>query len=209
MRKNIAAGFIVLLPLLITYTIIAFVVKVITGPLEKLMTLLVGLLDNGTWIFSQQKIIYFLSSICIVTVLVAFIIFVGMIGRWVIIESLLYFSDECISKIPIINKIYRICKDITGAFFSQKSSPLKEAVLVPYPSMDQLSMGFVTAEFIHSSGEPFVSVLVPGIPNPTVGFLCSFPKKSVTFLDMTVDDALKYLMSCGSSLPKKEISNVL
>lgn len=205
MKKNIAAGFIVLLPLLITYTIVSFLFRIITGPLEHIVQALVkhiGLFSNGTWIFTQEKTIHFLSSLLIVTALFLFFVIVGSIGRWVFFESILYLSDKYIRKIPVINKIYGLCKAIIESLFSEKASPFKQVVIVPYPSTNQVSIGLVTAEFTHVSGEVFVSALVPGVPNPTVGFLCSFPKKSVTFIDLSVDDAIKYLMSCGASVPK-------
>lgn len=207
MRKNIITGFLVLLPLLITYTIIAFLFKIITNPFENLIYALINRVNQFTdqpWIFTQEKVIYFISSLCVIVALVAFIIFVGIVGRWVIFQSLIYFSDAMILKIPIISKVYAVCKEITETIFSQKSASFKQAALVPYPSKNERTIGLVTGEFTDINGELFVSAVIPGAPNPTVGFLCTFPKKSVVFLDLKVDDALKYIMSCGSSIPEND-----
>ncbi|MBS0654634.1 MAG: DUF502 domain-containing protein [Verrucomicrobia bacterium] len=205
MRKNFATGLIVLLPLLITYTIIAFFLKAITSPFEKIIQALISHIPFLTGLV-QERIAYFLSSLCIILGVLAAIILVGMVARLVIFRWLHSSSDALLRKIPVVGKIYKVCKDVTEAFLSERAEAPKQAVLVPYPTEDQLTIGFVTGEFENTThpgqGETLVSVLIPCTPNPTVGFLCTFPKKSVTLLNLSIDDTLKYLISCGSSIPE-------
>jgi uncharacterized membrane protein len=208
MRKNFITGLVVLLPLLITYTIIAFLLKTIIGPFERVIQELISHISFfSTEIIQQRHIAYFLSSFCIIIGVLACIALVGLVGRWMIFRWILHYSDTVIRKIPIVRKIYGVCKDVTEATFSQTTASPKQAVLVPYPSENERSLGLITGEFENSThpgkGEIFVSVLIPCTPNPTVGYLCTFPKDSVTFLDISADDTLKYLISCGSALPEK------
>ena len=89
--------------------------------------------------------------------------------------------------------MYTTSKDLVDALFTTKSDTARKAVLVPYPSKDQLTLGIATAEFMLD--EPYVCVLVPSTPNATAGYLVSFPKSQVTFLELSGDAAIKNVMS--------------
>lgn len=216
MKKYFIAGLIVLLPLAITYLIFKLIVNTITGPFEDFVnTTLIhyNLLKDGWGIFSHAQIITALTKTLIVIALVLFVFIVGVIGRWVVLHSFWYVGDKAIRKIPFVNKIYMASKDFTTALFCPKSESFSQVVLVPFPSINHLCIGLVTSEFkteaLGADKKEFISVLIPGTPNPTIGFLLIFTRQQVINVDIKVDEAIKYIMTCGSVLPKHMVDSLL
>lgn len=211
MKKHFVVGLIILLPLAITYLVFKFIINLITHPFEEFVTTL--LLDyQGFGIITHEELITIISKILIIVFLFGLILFVGFIGRWFLFRTLFYIFDRILHTIPVINKIYLACKDFTEAIFSPKAGSFNRVVLIPFPSAGQLSVGLVANEFqndvITSQGEAYLSVLIPGTPNPTIGFLLMFKKSSVIECNITVQEALKYVMSCGSALPEYMVKRI-
>lgn len=206
MKKNFLAGFAILFPLLITYEIVRYCIGLLTAPFDKFMEELFHTLhlfrDDG------KEIIHLFSIVSILLLLTLFIFCIGVI----VYRSGAQFADRLIKKIPLINTLYSTCKGLIEAFLSPKAKSFERVVLVPYPTKDQLGIGLVTQEFINTLRpeleKEFVTVLIPCAPNPMVGFLCAFPKKSVIPSDMSVDQAMKYILSCGLKKPLEEIPTV-
>lgn len=158
------------------------------------------LFNEGFWIFSREQLIQFTSQICIIAAILGFIVLVGMLGRYFFFHSLASYFETLLRKIPIINKIYGPSKDIVDAIFSAKADFVRKAVIVPYPTNDQKTIGIATGEYhVHINGkeETLVSVFIPSTPNATAGYLCNFPKHEIDYLEMSADDALKTVMSLG------------
>ncbi len=203
MKQKFLAGLIVLLPLVITYWIIRLIVSIITGPFDQLATSILQawhLFPNGFWIFSQEQLIHIMSTIFILISLTILLIVVGAVARWVVFHMCFHMMDRVLHALPFVNKIYLSCKDFTSALFSPKSGSFNQVVLVPFPSAEHRSIGLITNEFSNPAlQDSYISVLVPGTPNPTVGFLLMFRRSQVTLLDMRVDEALKFVMSCGTT----------
>jgi uncharacterized membrane protein len=208
MKRYFISGLIILLPLLITFWIISFIVNFITRPFERAA---IAILENfsafkhGFGTFSESEVVVILSKILILLFLVFFLIVIGVICRSVFISSLLFLTDKVLSSTPFINRVYGACKDFTTALFSSKSKSFSEVVLVPYPSPAHLAIGLITGEIknevIPNNEEQMVSVLIPGTPNPTVGFALLYRKEQIIHIDMKPEDALKFIMSCGSVVP--------
>ena len=201
MKNYFFAGLIILLPLVITYWIMKFIIQVITGPFQNIAThalLFLGLPHEGVLADG-------LSTLLIIFGLIAIVLIVGIMGRWFLLRTILHAIEYILHTLPFVNKVYLSCKDFTTALFSPKSDSFSQVVFVPFPSHEHRSIGLVTSEFknqvMANRKDDFISVLIPGTPNPTVGFLLLFSKSQLTFTDMRVDEALKYVMSCGSVLP--------
>ena len=139
--------------------------------------------------------------------LVAFVVFTligavagGFIGRFYhrVVEGIF-------TRIPGINTIYSTIKQIIDTFATTKSNAFKEVVLIEYPLKGTYALGFLTAE---TTGEvskvisgKMINVFMPSTPNPTTGFLMFIPLKNVKRLDMTVDQAIKFIISAGMITP--------
>jgi uncharacterized membrane protein len=105
-----------------------------------------------------------------------------------------------------VNKIYKACQDVVQSLFSSSSKSFSQVVFVPYPNAHNLSIGLMIRDSVkikHNQRdyEELVSVFVPGTPNPSVGFMLMFKREQLTFVNMKVDEAMKFVVSCGVVMP--------
>lgn len=129
----------------------------------------------------------------------------GMMTRSFIGKRALRYTDRLFYRIPLARTIYSIVKQITSAFERDQAS-FKKVVLVPYPRQGIYTMGFYTGE---ANGEiqdkmnnRILNIFLPTTPNPTSGWLVMVPEEDVIFLDMTVEQGLKYIISGGVVTPQ-------
>jgi uncharacterized membrane protein len=113
--------------------------------------------------------------------------------------------ESLLNRIPVVRSIYSGAKNFAEVVFSDSSQSFKNVLLVEYPRKGLYSLAFQTSsqlgEVQGRTGEEVVCCFVPTTPNPTSGFIIIVPKKDVTVLDMTVDEALKMIISLGVVVP--------
>jgi uncharacterized membrane protein len=114
--------------------------------------------------------------------------------------------EKLLHRIPVVSSLYGSVKQVSDTLFSDSGNAFRKAVLVPYPHADSRTIAFLTGAPAtevqkHLDGE-YISVYVPTTPNPTSGFFLMMPKKDVIELDMSVDAALKYIVSMGVVVPE-------
>lgn len=204
MKKYFITGLVILLPLALTLSIIVFFVNLLTDPFLGLFKSTFGyfnLIHSGFLIFSAEEIQYYASKILILLILFAITVCLGALARWYFFHSLLRLWDFTLQRIPLVRTIYKTSQDVINTLFANKTNSFKQVVLVPFPAGASKSMGFITRENAiaeeNSSEDTLVTVFVPTTPNPTSGFLMMFPEKDLVYLDMKVEDAFKYIISCG------------
>ena len=139
-------------------------------------------------------------------VLVALVIYVtgvfvtNIFGQWMLRQW-----TKVITRIPVVNSIYSSVKQVADTLFSGSGNAFSKALLVQYPHQGSWTIAFLTGapggQVARHLPEECVSVYVPTTPNPTSGFFLIMPKNSVLELDMSVDDALKYIISMGVVVP--------
>lgn len=134
--------------------------------------------------------------------------FIGLLTKITIGKRLLSLAEAIMMKLPIISFVYTTCKQIGDALWSSQSGNMfHQVVLFEYPRKGSYSVGFLTSEvgdefeISRRLGKPLVSVFMPTTPNPTSGFLMYIPKDECHFLDMSVSDAMRLIVSCGAVLP--------
>ena len=114
--------------------------------------------------------------------------------------------DAVLSKIPGLNSIYNTVKQIIDTFATTQSNAFKEVVLIEYPQKDMYALGFLTSEtkgeIAIRKNKKMINVFMPSTPNPTTGFLMFVPLSKCIKLDMSVDQAIKYIISAGLVTPK-------
>lgn len=213
MKKCFTSGLAILLPVILTLFILNFLINFVTKPF---IAFTESLLENfisfhqPLLYYYQDTIILIVSKLLILLFLVALTILIGVFGKLFLIDLFFRVGDVLLHKLPYINKIYRACKDIVHSLLSSSSNKFTQVVLVPFPHLDSLSVGLVTNDSlkiensIHDS-EELVSVFVPGTPNPSVGFLLAFKRDDIRLINMKVDEAMKFVVSCGIVLPDFEI----
>ena len=136
---------------------------------------------------------------------IVFITIVGGLSLSFLGKKFLQIIDDLFKKIPILRTIYSAIGQMTDSFRNQEGNK-KSVVLLEYPRKDSWAVGFATKE---NSGEikdktnrELINVFVPTTPNPTSGFLLMFPKEDLIYLDMTFEEASKFIVSAGTSIPK-------
>tara|TARA_B110001454_G_scaffold209003_1_gene222063 strand:- start:819 stop:1436 length:618 start_codon:yes stop_codon:yes gene_type:complete len=136
---------------------------------------------------------------------VIFITIVGGLSLSFIGKKLLQIVDNLFKRIPILKTIYSAIGQMTESF-TQKGDDKKSVVLVQYPRKGTWAVGFSTkenyGEIKKKTKRELLNVFVPTTPNPTSGFLLMFPKKEVIYLNMSFEEASKFIVSAGTSNPK-------
>ena len=136
---------------------------------------------------------------------IIFITVIGGLSLSFLGKKFLQLIDDLFKKIPILRTIYSAIGQMTDSFRNQDSNK-KSVVLVEYPRKGTWAVGFATkentGEIKSKTNTNLVNVFVPTTPNPTSGFLLMFPKEDLIYLDMTFEEASKFIVSAGTSTPK-------
>ena len=134
---------------------------------------------------------------------VLFITITGGISLSFIGKRILKFVNDLFKRIPILRTIYSAIGQMTESFAPNNSNNKKSVVLIQYPRKGSWAVGFATkdnkGEISKKTNSDLVNVFVPTTPNPTSGFLLMFPKDEVIYLDMTFEEASKFIVSAGTS----------
>ena len=135
----------------------------------------------------------------------AMILFTGLLAANFIGQKLVVWWEMLLARIPVVNSVYNSVKQVSDTIFSPNGNAFRKAVLVNFPHQDSWTIAFLTGQpggdvVNHLVGE-HLSVYVPTTPNPTSGFFLMMPASKVIALDMTVDEALKYIISMGVVAP--------
>ena len=136
---------------------------------------------------------------------IIFITIVGYLSLSFLGKKFLQIVDDLFKRIPILRTIYSAIGQMTESF-TQKKNNKKSVVLVEYPRKGTWAVGFATkdnkGEIKNKTNRDLVNVFVPTTPNPTSGFLLMFPKEDVIYLDISFEEASKFIVSAGTSNPK-------
>jgi len=134
-----------------------------------------------------------------------FITIIGYLSLSFLGKKFLQIVDDLFKRIPILRTIYSAIGQMTDSF-TQKKNSKKSVVLVEYPRKDTWAVGFATkdnkGEMKNKTNRNLVNVFVPTTPNPTSGFLLMFPKEDIIYLDISFEEASKFIVSAGTSNPK-------
>ncbi len=135
----------------------------------------------------------------------AMILFTGLLAANFIGQKLVGWWDKLLSRIPVVNSVYKAVKQVSDTLFAPNGNAFRKALLVQYPRQGAWTIAFLTGipggDIRNHLRGDYVSVYVPTTPNPTSGFFLMMPRNDVVELDMTVDEALKYIISMGVVAP--------
>tara|TARA_Y100000590_G_scaffold177461_1_gene202643 strand:- start:2 stop:628 length:627 start_codon:yes stop_codon:yes gene_type:complete len=137
---------------------------------------------------------------------VIFITLIGYLSLSFIGKKILQLFNDLLKKIPILRTIYSAIGQMAETLAPKKRSK-KSVVLIEYPRKGSWAVGFATkdnkGEISKKTNQNLVNVFVPTTPNPTSGFLIMFPKEDLVYLDMSFEEASKFIVSAGTSNPSK------
>ncbi len=194
LRKWLFAGLLVVLPLAIT----VWVLQWILGTLDQTLLIL-----PAAW--HPDRVFGFHIPGLGVLLAVGILLLVGAVTSNFIGRRLVAWGDGLLNRIPVVRSIYSGVKQVSDTLFSESGNAFRTAVLVQWPREGVWTIGFVTGTPggdvpNHLDGE-YLSVYVPTTPNPTGGYFVMLPKSECIELRMTVDEALRYVISMGVVVP--------
>jgi uncharacterized membrane protein len=201
-KKYLVAGLLVWLPLAITIWVLSWLLGSLDGVFEALLSATQAVLPESARAGLER--LRHVPGMGVL-VMVALLLFTGMFAANIVGQWWLRQWDAMLGKIPIVKSIYSSVKQVSDTLFSSSGNAFREAVLVQYPRQGSWTIAFVTGRpggevARHLVGE-HVSVYVPTTPNPTSGFFLIMPRADVVPLKMSVDAALKYVISMGVVVP--------
>ncbi|CRX39489.1 DUF502 domain-containing protein [Estrella lausannensis] len=205
MKRNFITGLIILLPVAMTVWIVSLLLSWLTAPFSGPVLSVFAkwrILEAGFLFIPGETLQLLLSKLLIVSSLVLITLLLGFVASRFFIHFLLSRWDAIIKKIPFISTVYKTSQDVIHTVLKQDSNSFKQVVIVPFPNPTSHAVGFVTKEKMENvpgkEGKTMVGVFVPTTPNPTSGFIVLYDVSEVTYIDMKVEDALKYVISCGA-----------
>lgn len=195
-RACFVTGLLILVPLVITLWVLNLIVSTMDQSLQLLPAQL-------------QPVVLFGRSIpglgVLLTLLIVFL--TGLLARNFIGEGLVRVWEGLLARIPIVRSIYSSVKQVSDTVLSPNGQAFRKAMLVQYPREGVWTIAFQTGspadEVRDTVGGDMVSVYVPTTPNPTSGFFLMIPRSEVIELRMSVDEALKYVVSMGVVAPSR------
>jgi uncharacterized membrane protein len=201
-KKFLIAGILVWLPLAITVWVLLWAAGIANGVFGTLVGALGSVLPTPAedWLLRLRSVPGLGVLIIVVAVFLTGVFVRNMVGQWWLKRW-----DALLSHIPIVKSIYSSVKQVSDTLFSSSGQAFRQAVLVQYPREGSWTIAFVTGRPggevpQHLTGE-YLSLYVPTTPNPTSGFFLMVPRADVIELAMSVDEALKYIISMGVVAP--------
>jgi uncharacterized membrane protein len=192
-RRYLVAGVLVWLPILATIWVVSFMLRIMDSTLLLLPPAyrpeaLVGFSLPGVG-----------ALFALIVLLLTGLLVTNLIGR-----RLVVWGEDLLNRIPLVRTVYGGVKSFAESVFSQSNS-FRQVVMVEYPRAGTWSIGFLTAEDVpeisDKMGEPHAAVYISAALNATAGYLVFVPRRQVVALDMSVDEAMKMIITCGVVVP--------
>ncbi|MEI7531736.1 MAG: DUF502 domain-containing protein [Betaproteobacteria bacterium] len=202
MKKYFIAGILVWSPVAITIWVITWVLGILDGVFGSVMKAIITIMPSS---FSSNLQVFrdlpgVGIGIVIIVIVLTGLFAITIAGRWI-----LKVWGQVLNRIPIVRSIYSSVKQVSDTLLSSSGQAFRQVVLIRYPHENSWVIAFQTGnpvgEVAEKLGTPHIHVFLPTTPNPTSGFFMIVPKDSVIELSMSVEDALKHIVSMGSVPP--------
>jgi len=195
LRKYLIAGLLVWLPLAAT----VFVIRVLINLMDRTI-----LLIPPEW--RPENVLGFSIPGFGVIVGIFILLVTGMFAANLFGRRLVSIWESILGRIPLVRSIYSSFKQVTETIFSSNSKSFRKVVLIEFPRKGVWSIGFMSnrgmQKVIDATGQELISVFVSTTPNPTTGFIMMVPPADVIELNLTIEDAFKYIISMGVVVPE-------
>jgi len=192
LRSKVFAGILVILPLGITFLVLKFVFNALDSILDPLLP------EINVSLFHH---VYQLRGVGLISFFILLYL-IGLITTNVLGRKLISWGDRLFTAIPVVKNIYSSSKQLTDAFSATKKGSFRQAVFVEFPQEGNYVLGFVTNELTDLKRQTNVTVFVPTAFVPPQGFLLFLPKEKILPSQLTVEEAIKAIMSVGIVTPQ-------
>lgn len=208
-RNYLVTGIFVWVPIIITVAVIGWGVGVLQGIFTSVVDAIASVLPAAM----QDEFLSIKHIPGLGVILVILLLFTtGMMAANFLGQWFLKVLDQLLSRIPIVKSVYGSVKQVSDTLFSSNGQAFRQALLVQYPRAGVWTVAFQTGspsgDVAAKLPEDCLSVYVPTTPNPTSGFFLIMKKTDVVELDMSVDEALKYIISMGVVSPNDGEANI-
>lgn len=201
-RRYLIAGLLVWTPILVTFIVLRFIVELLDKTLDLLPT-----------IYKPEHLIGFNLPGFGVVLSIAIVFVTGMVATNFFGKKLVALAESIVGRIPLVRSIYNAVKQVATTIFAKDGQSFKKVYLVEYPRKGLWSVAFQTGtcaeEIEQHVGDEMLTIFVPTTPNPTSGFLMMVPRRDAIELAMSVDQALKLVISLGVVQPTIEPPTVV
>ncbi|MBA2710033.1 MAG: DUF502 domain-containing protein [Tatlockia sp.] len=189
-RSYLLTGLVVWLPILVTFVVLRFIVDLLDGTIALL-----------PYSYQPKQLVGMRIPGLGVIISLLMLLGTGIFATNFFGQRLMTRGESILARIPLVRSIYNTAKQVIQAVFATNSQAFRKVLLIEYPRKGIWSIAFLTgfahSEISNKTGEEMLSVFVPTTPNPTSGFLMMIPKQEAIELSMTVEDALKFIISLG------------
>ena len=193
LRNYFITGVLVLIPFGVTVYLTLFFIKIFAKILPQEIN------PNNYLPYSIPGL-EIIISIIVITV-------IGWLSLSFLGKKIVKLVNDIFKRIPFLRTVYSAIGQMTESFAQSRKSKKKSVVLVEYPRKGSWAVGFATqentGEIATKTNKDLINVFVPTTPNPTSGFLLMFPKDEIIYLDMSFEDASKFIVSAGTSNPRE------
>jgi len=192
LRTQFLAGILVIVPIGATALILVWIFRSIDNILQPVLTSLLGRHITGIGF-----------GVLIVLIYLAGVITSSVLGR-----RILRFGESLVRRVPLVRYLYNGIKQIVESFSAPGKTGFMQVVLAEFPRKGMRTIGFITNETVDQSGKKLLNIFIPTAPNPTSGFLQIVREGEVIRTDISVENAIKMIVSAGRIVPE-EIGNKL
>ena len=186
-RNVLLAGILVAVPVVVTYLVFRWLFETLDGILQPIVNLAVGRPSRGAGLIALVIVVYLL----------------GLVTTNVFWRRIIRGVDVMLCRMPVVQYVYSSARQVVDAIRNLRKTPFKRVVIVEFPRQGVQSIAFVTSKAIDVKGETRLAVFVPTAPNPLSGFVVLMSPADVTDTDLSVDEALRMVLSGGLLSPDR------
>ncbi|MBN1809145.1 MAG: DUF502 domain-containing protein [Planctomycetes bacterium] len=207
-KRNLAAGLVVIIPIVLTAWVVYAVYVAVDAPLRAIFedpgdeTGAIPAIARFLKVAAGGRDLSFMAKPGVGIVLVFTLLFmIGFLARTLVGKFFVGMGDTVLGHIPFVKTLYVSTKQLLSALLGGSESPFREVVLVEYPKKNSYVLGFLASkgkgELAVINAEPVLNIFIPTTPNPTSGYLVLVPESRVKKLNMSVENAVKFIISSG------------
>ena len=186
LRNTFLAGILAAIPIVATYFVLKFLFDALNGIFEPIIKFIFGRSVPGAGLIVLIIVVYLL----------------GLIATNVFGKSLIRWFDNGMSRTPVVKYIYTATRQVVNSFRQLQGVPFKKVVIVEFPKVNMYSLAFVTGKPVDFRGEKKIPLFIPHTPNPMTGFLVLLSADQIIDTDMTIENAMKMVLSGGLLSPE-------
>lgn len=198
-QRNLVAGVLTLIPIVVTYVVFNFLVRLLSGIGEPFVAALAGLVKEyapplASWVDRP-----FFTQILAIVIVILVVYLIGWAAAQVVGRRLLALFDRFMTHIPLVRQVYGSVKALINVLQTRPSGQIQRVVMIEFPHSEMKTIGFVTRTMRdEATGRELAAVFVPTTPNPTGGYLEIVPVDRLVSTDWTFDEAMNFVISGGA-----------